>query len=342
MKNTTNTIRTICEIGIIAALGFVFDELQGILWKGIFINGGSIGIAMIAVLVMAYRRGFIPAFLTGLLMGVFDSLTGPYIVHPIQFFLDYLIPYAMVGCAGLLKPLFDNSVGRTEKILWLISGAFIGGILKFFSHYFAGIFFWADPSGFAWNLNDMNPYLYCFVYNIAFIGPSIILTGALLVLMYVINPRILGDKPFVEAEGEEESKALPIILSSTVIAAGFFCFVCFLINYIQSIAPYENGFDANPDSMVIFFLGLFMAILGVICLIKTFKKQSFYVLMSTTLFAITGTSLIYGIARLIRAYIKGKSPNLYWTWFIIGILTVLLVAAFFTVSLILNKRKKVQ
>ena len=64
--------------------------------------------------------------------------------------------------------------------------------------------------------------------------------------------------------------------------------------------------------------------------------------MSTTLFAITGTSLIYGIARLIRAYIKGKSPNLYWTWFIIGILTVLLVAAFFTVSLILNKRKKVQ
>ena len=68
MKNTNNVVRTLCEIGIIAALGFVFDELQGILFKGIFVNGGSIGFAMVAVLVMAYRRGWLPALLTGLLM----------------------------------------------------------------------------------------------------------------------------------------------------------------------------------------------------------------------------------------------------------------------------------
>ena len=54
----TNTIRTITEVGMFAALGFVFDELQGILSKGIFVNGGSIGIAMIAVLSIGYRRGF--------------------------------------------------------------------------------------------------------------------------------------------------------------------------------------------------------------------------------------------------------------------------------------------
>ena len=69
MTNNRNTIRIISEIGMLAALGFVFDELQGILSKGIFINGGSIGFAMIAVLFMAYRRGLVPALLTGLVMG---------------------------------------------------------------------------------------------------------------------------------------------------------------------------------------------------------------------------------------------------------------------------------
>ena len=342
MKNTTNTIRTICEIGIIAALGFVLDELQGILWKGIFINGGSIGIAMIAVLVMAYRRGFLPAFMTGLLMGLFDSLTGPYVIHPVQFLLDYLVPYAMVAAAGFLKPLFDTSASKTEKILWLVSGAVLGGVLKFFSHYFAGIFFWADPSGFAWNLQDMNPFLYCFVYNIAFIGPSIILTGGLLVLMYIINPRLLGDTPLVESKEASDTKTLPIVFSSIVMACGIFCFIWFLVVYIKSIYPYENGFDADPDSMVIFVLGLFMLILGVICLISSFKKKSVYMVMSSALLAITSISLIYGIARLARAYIKHKDPSTYWTWFVIGTLTVMAVAAFFTVTLIVNKRKKGQ
>ena len=36
MKNTTNAVRTISEVGIFAALGFVFDELQGIIFKGVF------------------------------------------------------------------------------------------------------------------------------------------------------------------------------------------------------------------------------------------------------------------------------------------------------------------
>ena len=55
MKNTTYTVRTICEIGIFAALGFVFDELQGAIFAGVFPSGGSIGFAMIAVLIIALQ-----------------------------------------------------------------------------------------------------------------------------------------------------------------------------------------------------------------------------------------------------------------------------------------------
>ena len=208
-KTRTNSIRTISEVGIFAAIGYVLDELQGVLSKGLFINGGSIGFAMIAVLIIAYRRGWLPAILTGLIMGLLDIATSAYILHPAQLLLDYILPYAVVGFVGFLKPMFDRSEQRKEKILWLISGAVIGGMLKFTSHYLAGVIFWADPNNFAWGLNGMNPYLYCFIYNIAFIGPSIILTAALLVAIMMRAPRVLTANEVIVQRVELESGSDP-------------------------------------------------------------------------------------------------------------------------------------
>lgn len=344
MKNTNNVVRTLCEIGIIAALGFVFDELQGILFKGIFINGGSIGFAMIAVLVMAYRRGWLPAILTGLLMGLMDVATSAYILHPVQLLLDYILPYAVVGIAGLLRPFFIKSKLKTEKILWLISGAIIGGLLKFCSHYLAGIIYWANPEYFAWNLNEMNPYLYCFVYNIAFIGPSIILCAGLLVVMYLTAPKILLDKPIIRSEQSNKEDILSAVISSMLILGGLAIFIIFLIKYIKSFSDYTDGsaygYDFDPDSMVIFVLGFFLLILGINSFISYLVKRFSYLRMSISFLAIVSASLIYDIARLIKMYVKGKNPHLYWIWFIFGMLTVLIGLTVFTISLIHYKRDK--
>ena len=344
MKNTNNTIRTLCEIGIIAALGFVFDELQGILFKGIFVNGGSIGFAMVAVLVMAYRRGWLPAILTGLLMGLMDVATSAYILHPVQLLLDYILPYAVVGFAGLLRPFFIKSNLKTEKILWLISGAVIGGLLKFGSHYLAGIIYWANPENFAWNLNEMNPYLYCFIYNIAFIGPSIILCAGLLVVMHLTAPKILLDKPMIQNEESNKEDILSAVVPSILIVCGLAVFIIYLIKYIKSFSDYNDGsaygYDFDPDSMVIFVLGFFLFVLGINSLISYFVKKFSYLRMSIAFLAITGASLIYDIARLIKMYVKGKDPHLYWIWFIFAMLTVLIGLTVFTISLIHYKKDK--
>ena len=350
MKNTTTFVRVICEIGIIAALGFVFDELQGILFKGIFVNGGSIGFAMIAVLVMAYRRGWLPALLTGLLMGLLDIATSAYILHPIQLLLDYILPYACVSVAAALRPLFITSQLKSEKILWLISGAVIGGLCKFVSHYLAGIIYWADPAYFAWNLNEMNPYLYCFVYNIAFIGPSILLCAGLLAIMYLTAPRIFLEKPIIEDEKENKKDKLPIILSSIFMAGGLAVFVIFLTKYIKSFYDYTDGgaygYDFDPNSMVIFVLGFFVLILGINSLISYLMKKFSYLRMNISLLAIVSASLIFDIARILREYRKVKKDptyvidNMYWIWFIVGLITVLVAATFFTISLINYRRNK--
>lgn len=345
MKNTPKIVTTLCEIGIFAALGFVIDELQGILFKGVFPNGGSIGFAMIAVLIIGYRRGLWPALLTGLIIGLFDIATSAYIIHPMQLMLDYILPYTLVGVAGIFKLFFDRNETKGLKIVWLIVGSAVGGLLKFLSHYLAGVFFWADPSAFAWGLGNMNAYLYCFIYNIAFIGPSIVLTGTLLVLLFLRAPQIFIPKYAVSDEKlKNVINPFKIILTGGTIAFGLFVFVFYLIKYINSYEPYVDGnafgYDFDPDSMVIFALGLFLAIMGAFNLFQYFKDRFSYVVYSGSLSAILLVSLIYDIARLIRMYVKEKDPTLYWIWFVIGMLSLGGALTFFIISLIRRKKEK--
>ena len=339
MNRTSTYVRTICEIGIFAALGFVLDELQGILSKGLFINGGSIGFAMLAVLIIGYRRGWLPALCTGLIMGTLDIATSAYIIHPAQLLLDYILPYAMVAVGCLCKIPFDKAQTKGHKILWLVIGTIIGGLTKLLSHYLAGVIFWADQSNFAWDLTWMNPYLYCFIYNFAFIGPSIVLSAGLLVVMYARAPMIL--EPKENQEKSENKKILPLVVVSVLGTAALFCFIFFLIKYIKSFSDYKDGgayrYDFDPDSMVIFVLSLFLVVLAVFSFIKIFKGKFSMLFYSNVTLITISMSLIYGIARLIRMYVKEKDPTIYWIWFGVGLATVLIFAG---LSLFLYFKKK--
>ena len=340
MKGRTNLVRTLCEIGIFAALGFVFDELQGIFFGSVFPNGGSIGFAMIAVLIVSYRRGFLPGLLTGLVMGLFDIATKAYVIHPMQVLFDYILPYAVVGFAGLLKPFFDKSEKKVEKILWLISGAVLGGLLKLTSHYLAGVFFWADPEYFAWNLNSMNPYLYCFVYNIAFVGPSIVITAGLLVVVYLTAPKVLTNKPFVEETESERKDIAPIPIASALFVIGTFLFVFFLIAWIKSFyyKASSQKYSFDQDSMVIYVLGLFFIALGGITLSTYLKNKFNYLVLSSSLLVITLISLIYAAGKIGYAFEEKIDPTKYWIWLGVAGLGFILAEILFVLMLLKKKR----
>lgn len=343
MKNTANTVRTICEIGLFAALGFIFDELQGVIWGGVFPNGGSIGFAMIAVLIIAYRRGVLAGIATGFIMGLFDIATKAYVLHPAQVLLDYVLPYLLVGLAGIFRPFFQKAKAKESKIVWLIVGTAIGGLLKFVSHYLAGVIYWADPEYFAWNLNSMNPYLYCFIYNIAFIAPSIILTGGLLVVAFMVYPKILTEKPFIEEKDSERKNPVPAIVSGSLIALGAFLFIFFLIDWIKSFYYKESSqkYYFNQDSMVIYVIGIFLIVLGTISLISYFKNKFNYAVMSFSLVIITFFSWAYSIYKISEA-VSEKEPinGAYWVWFAIAFVGFLGAIAFFILPYIKESREK--
>ena len=54
MKEKVSITRLISEVAIFAAIGFILDEIKGVIAVS-FTSGGSIGIAMVAVLIIAYR-----------------------------------------------------------------------------------------------------------------------------------------------------------------------------------------------------------------------------------------------------------------------------------------------
>lgn len=215
-KKNHDIVMTMVEIGVMAALGFVLDELSGIMFKGVFVNGGSIGIAMVCVLVMAFRRGFVPALATGLVMGLLDLATGPYIIPGdawrafVQVFLDYVAAYPMVAFAAIFRKAFLNAEEKQKKVLFLCLGSILGGLLKLFAHFLSGILFWADPNEFAFSWNWMNPYLYCFLYNALYVLPCLVLSlGFLLVLFWRIpsllkEPNRLYERKAAETKKEED------------------------------------------------------------------------------------------------------------------------------------------
>ena len=325
MKQRNNLVRTIAEVGMFAAIGFVLDELQGIAFASVFTAGGSIGIAMVAVLIVAYRRGWLPAICTGLIMGLLDLITKSYLITIWQVLLDYILPYALVGVAGLFKPWFDKEDSGKKKILILCLGAVTGGLLKFLSHFIVGTLVWA-PMGYDWSIQS--EALYSFAYNIAFTGPSIILSTLVLVALYKRAPRILVT-PMIKDETKPQIhiKAFDYILNPTFAVSGLFLFVYFLIKYIEKVKLVDKGwaykYSSNQDAVFLMFTGLLLFLIFGICMIQTIRNKQNNRLTSLSLVVISSAHLIYSIAKILICYLdEWQDPTIYFIWMVISFITI--------------------
>ena len=336
MNKSSNMIRTIVEVALFAALGFVFDELQGSIAKAIFPNGGSIGFAIIAVVIISFRRGPIAGFATGLIMGLLDFSTGPYIINIWQVLLDYILPYAVVAAAGFFKPLFDKQEKKTNKIIILLVATLIGGLFKFSSHFLSGGIFFADYI--TWAEFNGQPWLYSLAYNMAAVGPSIVLTMMILVPLYLRAPKIL-EVPVVI--NEEKQKNVPLFdfgINPAMLLSGLFLFIFFLIKYIKSyyMEEWEGTYDISfdGDALMLFVTGLVIVLASINSILRTLLKKQNNRLTTLIFLTLSAANIVYPIARMIRLSIKGKDISVYWYWMAASIL---LNALFIVLYLYLKK-----
>ena len=122
--------------------------------------GGSITLfSMLPIFMFAWMYGPTAGLLAGFAYSLLQVVQGAWIVHPVQFVLDYFISFTVLGLAGF----FPKS---------LALGSAVGGFACMICGIISGVVFFADSAAEA---GYSSAFLYSFMYNFTTIGVDTIL-----------------------------------------------------------------------------------------------------------------------------------------------------------------------
>lgn len=157
-KNPLST-KKLVAIGMYAAIGFLLYLIHFISYP----QGGGITLfSMLPIMLLSIFYGPTTGVTGGLVFGLLKLLNGAFIVHPVQFLLDYILANMALGLAG--------AFGTNTRLKTNI-GAFIAVALSVFVSILSGVVFFGQysPSG-------MNIWIYSCIYNISSAGVEGILS----------------------------------------------------------------------------------------------------------------------------------------------------------------------
>lgn len=168
-NQTIFSTKILAEIIIFVAMGGALALVSHSFLSFPWLQGGSINLGMLPIFWLALRRGPKIGIFAGAVLGVVDLAIEPFVVHPIQFVLDYPLAFACLGLAGLFRGF--SRVGP-------VVGVIVGGTGRFLCHFTSGVVYFANfaPEG-------MSPVVYSILYNGTYMVPSIIICAAAIVLL---------------------------------------------------------------------------------------------------------------------------------------------------------------
>lgn len=142
--------------------------------------GGSITLAsFVPVLIYAYVYGIADGFLVGIIHGLLNFISGPYILTGATFLLDYILAFASIGLMGFARKF-------TKKITFnVVLGALLVYAARFLFHWVSGIIYFAHNSVWvdlpAWALR--NGALYSFIYQCVYVPADCAICAVVLYLL---------------------------------------------------------------------------------------------------------------------------------------------------------------
>ena len=122
-------------------------------------QGGSVTFAsllplMIYCCMFGTRRGLIVCTI----YGVLQALQDPYIIHPMQFLLDYPLAFGLIGVSGIFM---EKGVFKDKKVVAFLLGGVLAVVLRYACHVCSGVFAFADYA-------DLDKYDTAIAYSMAY------------------------------------------------------------------------------------------------------------------------------------------------------------------------------
>lgn len=154
-KRKMSDTRSIVYGAISIALSFALSYAK--LFK--LPQGGSVTFAsllplMIYCCMFGTRRGLIVCTI----YGVLQALQDPFIIHPMQFLLDYPLAFGLIGVSGIFM---EKGVFKDKKVVAFLLGGVLAVALRYACHVCSGVFAFADYA-------DLDKYDTAIAYSMAY------------------------------------------------------------------------------------------------------------------------------------------------------------------------------
>ena len=180
MRNRTVGVLTDCAIMV--ALSFALSCVKLFQMP----LGGSVTlVSMLPVMLIGIKHGSRIGLATGfvysltqLSQALIEGDVFPYCetagVLIICLLCDYLIPFTMLGIAGIFK---ENKIFKNEELGCYV-GLGVAVLIRFVCHLITGVAVWGQ-----WVPEGMGKFLYSFLYNGAYLGVDLVLCLLVAVIM---------------------------------------------------------------------------------------------------------------------------------------------------------------
>lgn len=140
--------------------------------------GGSITLAsFVPLLIYAYKFGPVKATIAGIIFGLFNFISDPFILTPYTFILDYILAFASIGLMG-----FAPKFGKIPTAAKVAIGTVIVYVARFIFHLISGFLYFAEDAIWA-DIPTPNMFVYSFIYQCVYLpADCVICVGVLITL----------------------------------------------------------------------------------------------------------------------------------------------------------------
>lgn len=174
IKASKFTTRSIALAGVCLAASFTLSFLK----FSPVLYGGSITLAsFVPVLIYAYAYGPLKGILVGAIFGLLNFISGPYILTPMTFVLDYILAFASIGLMG-----FAKNFGKLSTTSKVVLGTILVYVARFIFHLVSGFIYFAEDS--IWvDLPAPNAFVYSLIYQAVYVPADCLIATIVMIVL---------------------------------------------------------------------------------------------------------------------------------------------------------------